>query len=213
MPNNRSHSPERKPPVVDRISVLGFHRLGAYVLSRYRTEAKKRGDGPYVPGVALEIAKKCKMSRSMVDLARIFARRYSLAEARKLVQLRTRGGMRLNRRHIVSLLFVPRRQAKSLATRCCRYDWSANRLEIEVKRLRPKRKLGGRRPLQPATRTEAVVQLIASSERWLHRYETYVTKSEFRDPLRGFGTVEKRLRRVERELKAAVELAQQRLHR
>ena len=58
MPNKRLHSPERKPPVVDPISVLGFHRLGTYVLSRYRAEAKKRADGPYVPGVALEIAKE-----------------------------------------------------------------------------------------------------------------------------------------------------------
>ena len=73
MPNKRSHLPPRKPPDVDPVSVLGFHRLGTYVLSRYRAEAKKRADGPYVPGVALEIAKECRMSRSMVDLARIFA--------------------------------------------------------------------------------------------------------------------------------------------
>jgi hypothetical protein len=38
------------------------------------------------------------------------------------------------------------------------------------------------------------VQLIDSSERWLHRYRTYVTQSEFRDPLRGFRTVAMRLR-------------------
>ena len=212
MPSKLSHSPERKPPDVDPVSVLGFHQLGTYVLSRYRAEAKKRDDGPYVPGVALEIAKACRMSRSMVDLARIFARRYSLAEARKLEQLRTKGGMRLNRRHIVSLLFVPPSQAKSLATRCCRYDWSANRLELEVKRLRPKRKFGGRRPRQPESPTETVVQIIDSSERWLHRYRTYVSGSQLKDPLRGFGTVAKRLRRVERELTAAIDLAQRRLH-
>ena len=56
------------------------------------------------------------------------------------------------------------------------------------------------------------MQLIDSSERWLHRYRTYVTQSEFKEPLRGFGTLANRLRRVERELTRAVKLAQNRLH-
>ena len=77
----------------------------------------------------------------------------------------------------------------------------------------PKRKLGGRCPRLPEPRTEAVVQLIDISERWLHRYRTCISNSRLRDPLRGFRAVARRLRRVERELKAAVELAQQHLHR
>ena len=53
MPSKLSYLSPRKPPDVDPVSVLGFHKLGTYVLSRYRAEAKKKADGPYVPGVAL----------------------------------------------------------------------------------------------------------------------------------------------------------------
>ena len=42
--------------------------------------------------------------------------------------------------------------------------------------------------------------------------DTYVSDSQLKDPLRGFGTVAKRLRRVERELTAAIDWAQRRLH-
>ena len=120
--------------------------------------------------------------------------------------------MRLNRRHIVSLLFVPRSQAKSLATRCCRYDWSANRLELEVKRLRPKRKVGGRRPRSPESSEDAVLQLVDISQRWLHRYRTQIVESQLEKPLRRFPVVARRLQRAQRELTAVVRLAQARFH-
>ena len=121
-------------------------------------------------------------------------------------------GQPFSRRHVITLLFVSPKRAERLTALARLKDWSACRLELEVKRLRPKRKLGGRRPRQPESRSEAVVQLIASSERWLHRYRTYVSDSRLKDPLRGFGTMANRLRRVQRELTAAIDLAQRRLH-
>ena len=143
----------------------------------------------------------------------MFAERFTVAQARRLHRLRTSSGRPFSRRHVITLLFVSPKQAKRLTALARQKNWSATRLEIEVKRLRPKRKLGGRLPRQAESRTEAVVQLIDSSERWLHRYRTYVSDSQLKDPLRGFGTVAKRLRRVERELTAAIDLAQRRLHR
>ena len=142
----------------------------------------------------------------------MFAVCYSLQQARKFEQLRMASGKPLSRRHVITLLFVTPGQVKTLTAIACRYNWSANRLEMEVKRLRPKRKLGGRHPRQPESRIEAVVELIDSCERWLHRYRTYVSDSRIEDPLRGYETVAKRLRRAQRELKAAVKVARNHLH-
>ncbi len=93
----------------------------------------------------------------------MFAERFTLAQARRLQQLRTTNGKPFSRRHITSLLFVTPSQAQRLTALARQKNWSATRLEIEVKRLRPKRKLGGRRPRQPESRTAVVVQLIDSS--------------------------------------------------
>ena len=211
--------PAPSPSQVKARSILGFYKLGKYVAHRYKQERRLRRDPDggkdnesYCPGLAIKVAKRCRIARSTVDLARMFAERYSLQQARRFDRLRLSSGKRLSRRHVITLLFVSPKQAKTLTAKVRREGWSACRLELEVKRLRPKRRLGGRPPRQPESRTEAVVQLIDSSERWLHRYETYVTNSKLKDPLRGYGTLAKRLRRVERELTRAVTLAQNRLH-
>ena len=114
----------------------------------------------------------------------MFAERYSLEQARRFDRLRLPSGKRLSRRHVITLLFVSPKQAKTLTAKVRWEGWSAVRLELEVKRLRPKRRLGGRPPRQPESRTEAVVQLIASSERWLHRYRACISNSRLKDPLR-----------------------------
>ena len=204
--------PALKPPTADPRSILGFYRLGTYVRRRYQQQMALKDAKQYVRGVALDVAKRCQISRSTVDFARLFAGRYTLVKAKRLHRLRTKGGNRLNRRHVISLLFLSPKQANALTALVCQNDWSACRLELEVKRLRPKRRAGGRRPRPAKPGPETVIQMVDSSERWLHRYRTQVSKSQLKNPLREYRGVARQLRRAHDALSAAVRLAQRRLY-
>ena len=204
--------PVLKPPAVDPRNIVGFYRLGVYVQRRYQQQLAANNAKQYVRGVALEVARHYQISRSMVDFARMFAGRYTLVEAKKLHRRRMKNGKRLNRRHVVSLLFLTSKRAASLTALVCQNDWSACRLEMEVKRLRPKRRAGGRRPRPAESRSETVIQLMDSSERWLHRYRAQVNKSQLKNPLLGYRGVARQLRRAHDALSAAVKLAQRRLY-
>ena len=210
MPKKTRASLVPKPPALNPRTILGFYQLGQHVRARYR--ATKQTGNQHVLGVREELASHYKLTPSTVDLARFFAKKYSPAEVKQFARLRTKSGQPLTRRHVIAILHVPPRKAKSLLAQCCRHNWSTRRLELERKGMRPNRRAAGRRPRQAASPKEVVLQLVDITETWLHWYQTQITQSQLDEPLQGVPAIAKRLKRAEQDLAKIVALTRSRLH-
>jgi hypothetical protein len=132
--------------------------------------AKRKNRGAGVWGTLENLGAETATARNRLMEARHFARLYDNKQLDALCSLGRKKGRPLSRLHVLQLIRVANaRQRDALARKCSNESWSVGRLELEVRRLVPPRKYGGRKQSPPRSTDEALLvteQLLSSLIRW-----------------------------------------------
>ncbi len=136
-----------------------IHKLG---------KSSLRGDGARIPrGDVDAVARKRRVSRTMLVNARRFAGQYSDEDLNDLCRNCVRHRCPLSFGHVVRLMAVPRKRRKSMQIRMIKERWSFVRLNAELKAVYGNRMVGVGRPgRRPNSVEEALVELVNMGERW-----------------------------------------------
>jgi hypothetical protein len=205
----------------DPISVAGFYELGCHVMRGYAAAARSkvlqgRGTKSYF-GIARAASDKYQVPRSVIDLARLFATKFTTAEAQELIRLSEGTALKLTRRHVIALMSVkPSTKALALAKRCCREHWSARRLELTIRSGLAHPSQSGRRPRSPESMQEFCQQLMDAGHRWLSVYRVAQQVAAIRNKIATDRKLNSALKALEEcqiaVIKAAMKGKRRRLH-
>lgn len=106
-----------------------------------------------------------------VRQAHKFARLFTAREFDELCRVPPKGKP-LTWSHVRVLLPIEDKPKRvELQERAVEEGWNLKQLVSEKDRVQPRRSPGGRSPRQPASQTDALGQVMKSTEEWLHRYE------------------------------------------
>jgi hypothetical protein len=132
--------------------------------------AKRKNRGIGVWGTLEHLGAGSASAKNRLMEARHFARLYDDKQLDKLCALGQKTGRALTRLHVLQLMRVDdRRQRDKLARKCSAKSWSVRQLELEVRRLVPPRRYGGRKQTPPRSIDEALLvteRLLNSLIRW-----------------------------------------------
>ena len=142
-----------------------FHAQGKRVQNA-AARRKRRGDGTW--GLFDELGAKTITEKNRLQEARHFAQLYDRRQLDQLCELgRFRVGLCRSGTLPCSSEWPIVRQRDRLAKRSAQQKWSVRRLELELRRIRPRRKYGGQRYMPPTSIDEALITAEQMAERWV----------------------------------------------
>lgn len=189
--------PTHTPAQVDKAirQIRRFHQVGRESLERHPERVPYRGMDAE--------ARRCRLTRPWMTMARVFADRergYSESQLERLCRECEKYGTALGRTHIARLLSVPWPRRRDIQRRLVGESWSVRRLEHEIRRILGPRASGGRRPRLGEDATSAYAELMRVCIRW----ERVVHQLE-QDRRNGLYDVDGQIRRIARELLESTE--------
>ena len=156
-------------------SIREFHALGKSVLKATVQRERRRAG---VWGLFDEFGAETAAEKNRLQEARHFARLYDSQQLAWLCGLGRDVGRPLSRSHVLVLVrLADRRQRDRLALKCAKEAWSVRKLELEVRRIGPRRRYGGRSPSRPESVEKSLIVTEQIADRWI-RWVRVLTSTE-----------------------------------